>query len=268
MMPMQEVPIRRCANPISLVHVPKSTRAVLCIHGYTGYPGELALPAKRLHEAGFDVFVPRLPGHGTNGEDFLRSTRESWLSCARNSYEDLAKRYDRVSLVGHSMGGAIAAILSATYDAGPCVLYAPALSIPALKPLALHVFGLFAKRKKVAWKSDPRYRFFDERDADDDAFLGSEYWSWLYIPQLKALLSIVKEAASSIGRTHNDILVITGGLDVTVGSDVGPMVVEQGKGKNNWIHLPDATHLIPYDIDDRSREDAMERTVAWMRWDD
>jgi hypothetical protein len=27
--------------------------------------------------------------------------------------------------------------------------------------------------------------------------------------------------------------------------EVGPLVLSTGKGKNNWIHLPLASHLIP-----------------------
>ena len=37
-------PVRRCAQPIELVHTDASSRAVVCLHGFTGYPGELALP--------------------------------------------------------------------------------------------------------------------------------------------------------------------------------------------------------------------------------
>ena len=47
--------------------------AVLLVHGYTGYPGELRSVADALYEAGHSVYAPRLPGHGTTRADFLQT---------------------------------------------------------------------------------------------------------------------------------------------------------------------------------------------------
>ena len=85
----------------------------LFIHGYRGIPGELVRPAIDLYEAGFDVFVPRLPGHGTSWQDFTRTRSRDWMGLAENALKDLSRRYDKVHLLGHSMGTAMAAILSA-----------------------------------------------------------------------------------------------------------------------------------------------------------
>lgn len=256
--------VRKCANPISLVHEPKATKAVLCLHGFSGYPGELALPAKRLFEAGFDVFVPRYPGHGTDGEDFLSTGAKDWIGEAEDMLLDLNKQYADVSLVGHSMGGAIAVILAKRYAIKSMVLYAPALLIPALSHGLISMLSLFVKKRPREWKSDPRYSFFDDRDPDDDVYLGSQYWSWLYPRQLRQLSLIRREAEQSLAATTADILVLTGEHDTTVSQDVGKLVIENGLGNNNWVHMPNATHLIPYDIDAATREEAMERTVSWL----
>lgn len=261
---MNETPVRACARPIALIHEPKAMRAVLCIHGYAGYPGELALPARRLYEAGFDVVVPRLPGHGTSGADFMRSRKDDWVGAAEKALVELGGQYQEVSLVGHSMGGAIAVLLASRHPVASVVLYAPALHIPALNHSLVSLMSLFVRKKRVAWSADPRFTFFDERDADDDTYLGAEYWSWLYFRQLRDLSVISRKARAALSSTSSDILVLTGELDATVGADVGPMVVELGGGRNNWVHLQKATHLIPYDIDGDTRNDAMSRTVEWL----
>lgn len=261
---MAEPPVRACARPITLIHQPKAGCAVLCIHGYAGYPGELALPARHLFEAGFDVVVPRLPGHGTSGVDFMRSRKDDWVGVAEETLIDLNGQYREVSLVGHSMGGAIAVLLASRHPVASVVLYAPALHIPALNHSLISLLSLFVRRKRVAWSADPRFTFFDERDADDDAYLGAEYWSWLYFTQLRDLSMISRKARKALSSISTDILVLTGELDTTVGTDVGPMVVELGGGRNNWVHLEKATHLIPYDIDEDTREEAMSRTVEWL----
>ena len=48
--------------------------------------------------------------------------------------------------------------------------------------------ALFHK-KKIGWQADKRYKFFDERDEDDDQYLGSEYWSILHTKQLYNLFT-------------------------------------------------------------------------------
>ena len=256
--------IRTCAQPITLVHEPPCTGAVVCLHGYSGYPGELALVASALYDARFDVFVPRYPGHGTSGDDFIRTGRNDWIAEAERTVRDVSERYAQVSLVGHSMGGAIAVLLASTYAIKRVVLYAPALLVQGLSLPLVTLMGLFHTKKRRPWQPDERYRFYDVRDPDDDAYLGSEYWSWYHPRQLRHLELLRRAACTALGKTSADILVITGGEDATVPKEVGNMVLELGGGRNRWIHLDKATHMIPYDIDDQSRDEAMTKSVEWL----
>lgn len=261
------VKVRKCALPITLTHTPKSEHAILALHGYGGYPGELALPAKVLFEAGYDLFVIRHPGHGTNGEDFSTTNRKMWCDNARDTIKTLQKTYSKISLIGHSMGGALALILGTEFSISKMVLYAPALIVNRLNLPLLRITSLFVKKRKIAWQSDPRYHFFDERDSDDDQFLGEQYWSTLHMKQLVELGLLVKEAQRALRKNSSDILVFTGELDTQVPKEVGQQIIEIGEGRNNWLHLERATHLIPYDIDEESRTRAMKKTVEWFTLD-
>lgn len=256
--------VRRCALPYALIHEPKATHAVVALHGFTGYAGELSLPAQRLFEAGLDVYVPRYPGHGTNGEDFLSSNGAQWLEEAERQYQEVALQYAEVSLLGHSMGGVIAVILAQRHQVKRMVLYAPALIIPALPVKSLAILRFFIKRKQKEWNRDPSYQFFDIRDSDDDEFLGKEYWSWNYPGQVYELERLRRQAVDVLSEVIADTLVFTGGEDLTIPQSAGILVLNEGKGKNNWVHLPKGTHLIPYDRDDTTREEAMDRTVSWL----
>ena len=256
--------VRRCAQPIELTHTEKAERAVICLHGYTGYPGELALPAQQLFAAGFDVFVPRYPGHGTDAEDFLSTDRRDWIGEAEKSLIVAKDNYRDVYLIGHSMGGAIAVVLAQRNAIAKAVLYAPALSLPTLPFTLVSLVSPFIKRRSQPWQSDSRYPFFDQRDAGDDAYLGKEYWSWMYPKQLRQLGLIQREALSVLPICDTDILVLTGAKDDVVDEQAGRLVLEYGRGQNNWVHMPEATHLIPYDIDAKTRQEAMERTVSWL----
>ncbi len=259
--------VRKCATEIALVHQGKSEHAVLCLHGFTGYPGELALIAKLLYDSGFDVFVPRYPGHGSSGEDFMNSDSSMWVQKALDSYRALEGTYKSISLIGHSMGGLIALkVALEVKNASKIVLYAPALLLNKPIPtVLLSLLLLFKKRKKVEWKKDPNYPFFDERDKGDDEYLGKEYWSYIYYRQTLELEKLRKEVLSKIDEIDNEILVFTGGLDTTVDKRVGALIEHGTKGKENrWIDLPNATHLIPYDKDAASRDFAMQETLVFL----
>jgi len=46
-----------------------------------------------------------LPGHGKTARDFYRSSRTDWLEYAFTCMDDICRRYKKVFLIGHSMGG-------------------------------------------------------------------------------------------------------------------------------------------------------------------
>ena len=85
-----------------------------------------------------------------------------------------------------------------------------------------------------------------------------------YLQTVGRIPVLTPEAEQALAETTADILVLTGEYDTTVSQDVGILVIEKGLGNNNWVHMPKATHLIPYDIDTAIREEAMERTVSWL----
>jgi carboxylesterase len=256
-----------CAKEVSLVHKEQAKHAVLCFHGYAGYPGELMLPAKLLYESGFDVFIPRYPGHGTSGEDFSNSNSTMWVNRALKAYRDIEQDYETISLIGHSMGGLIA--LKVAHEVklvSKIVLYAPAILLNRPIPAFLvSLLSLCKKRKKVEWKKDPAYNFFDERDEGDDEYLGNEYWSYIYYKQVSEFEKLRKEVLSFIETISIQTLVFTGGLDNTVDAQVGHLIEKGTKRKDNiWIDLPNASHLIPYDKDDASRDIAMQETLVFL----
>ncbi len=259
-----KAPVRKCARAWQMVHQERSLKAVLLVHGFSGYPGEVIRPGTDLYEAGFDCFAPRLPGHGTSGDDFHASKAEDWIGTIYDAYVYLSKSYKSIYLVGHSMGGAIATIIADAFDVERLALLAPALLIPAIPVGKLRLFRHFVKRQKITWKSDPEYHFYYEGDEDDDMFLGSEYWSFIFPSAVWELEKVRRQAVASIDHLAADTLVISGGLDKTVPQAASRLVVEKPKGKNKHLHIPGASHFMPYDKDLGAQNKAMERVVSWF----
>lgn len=108
-----------------------NARAILLLHGFGDTPQTLAYLARHLHERGFDVRVPLLPGHGRSIEAMDASSHTEWLDSARAELFAMRARYRWAAVGGLSMGGTIAAILAAEMcDLPSLVLIAPYLTMP------------------------------------------------------------------------------------------------------------------------------------------
>lgn len=90
-----------------LSHVAGSPVGVLVVHGFTGTPASMRGVADAMVDAGFDVELPRLPGHGTTVHDMVTTGWADWIGEVARARTELERRCDRIVLVGQSMGGTL-----------------------------------------------------------------------------------------------------------------------------------------------------------------
>lgn len=99
---------------------------VIVIHGFTGGSFEVRPFLRYMREqTDWIVEVPVLPGHEIGGR-LSRITAETWLMEAELTYRRLAKKVDRVVVVGFSMGGLIGMYLALRYPIERLVLLSAA----------------------------------------------------------------------------------------------------------------------------------------------
>ena len=257
--PLRDITIRRCALPRDYG---QGRRAVLGLHGFMGYPGELQYPAQCLAEAGFRVVIPRMPGHGSCGEDFNRTNGRMWLRAAADAYLELAASHDEVYLMGHSMGGILASLLASRFPVAKMVLMAPALKLQG--PLGLtELVEPFVNKtiRKPLWQPDNSYIFRDDRDEDDDLYMGQEYWTWTYFRRMADLSRLRKSAVRRLGQVNADVLTIMGAQDDTVAPDAASLVESRVRGRTETVVLPESAHLVPYDKEYKKNA---ELAVTWF----
>lgn len=87
-----------------------SSKGVLLLHGFTSSAAEMRLLGNFLHEKGYTVYAPLLPGHGTTPEDLQKKDDQDFIREAINGYQKLEKieEVKEIYLVGQSMGGLLA----------------------------------------------------------------------------------------------------------------------------------------------------------------
>lgn len=88
-------------------HAPGSDVGVVVTHGFTGSPISTRPLGERLAEEGWNVVVPRLPGHGTSWRDLARTRYADYRVALDQVVDELAGRADHVVLVGLSLGGTL-----------------------------------------------------------------------------------------------------------------------------------------------------------------
>jgi carboxylesterase len=100
-------------------------KACLLLHGWLTTPADFGDLPRAIAESGWDVHAPLHFGHGTRPADLRGVTAEDILQRARLHYEQLRGSYERVALIGFSMGGTVATILAAEDVPDRLVLIAP-----------------------------------------------------------------------------------------------------------------------------------------------
>ena len=107
-------------------------RRLLMLHGSGDSPQSLRYLADRLNSAGYAVHVPLLPGHGRSPRAFAAATARDYHRAALNALSELTASEGWIGVIGLSMGGALAATLSAeSARVRALVLLAPYLAPPS-----------------------------------------------------------------------------------------------------------------------------------------
>ena len=107
-------------------------RRLLMLHGSGDSPQSLRYLADRLNAAGYTVHVPLLPGHGRSPRAFAAASATDYHLAAQGALSSLTASEGWIAVVGLSMGGALAARLSAeSTRVSALVLLAPYLAPPS-----------------------------------------------------------------------------------------------------------------------------------------
>jgi carboxylesterase len=223
---------------------------VLLSHGFTATTIEIRPLAEKLHERGYTVSAPLLPGHGTTPEDLNKVRWQDWAAAGQTALDALFATCERVFVAGESMGGLLALTLaSQNPKVAGVLLYAPAvaLTLSAMDKLKLHLGAPFITQV-------PR----ESLDCSD---------KWQGYPglPLKGALQLLKFQAVTVARLadiHQPVLVFQGGLDKTVAPFAGDMILNGvSSSQKERIWLQKSHHPLALDVE---LDELSARTIAFI----
>lgn len=90
----------------------KSKIGIVAIHGFSSAPLEVNEMATYLNKKGYNVYAPRLRGHGTTPKDLKHRHWQDWYDSVSRSITIATLMYDNVYLAGFSTGGLLALLSS------------------------------------------------------------------------------------------------------------------------------------------------------------
>jgi carboxylesterase len=250
-------PRRDAAEPFS---APGGPFGALVLHGFTGTPASVYGVASALAGAGFAVEAPLLPGHGTSMDDLVGKRWEDWSGAAREAYDGLASRCDRMVVVGLSMGGTLACWLAARSpdELAGVVCVNPMVEPPA--PSFLDILeGLLAEGVEVM----PGIGGDVARPVER----GERAYGGTPVAASLSLMLALGELEPRLGRIRAPLLLFTNREDHVVPPSSSDLLAERVAGTVERVMLERSFHVATLDweadlIERRTVEFALEVTAA------
>jgi carboxylesterase len=229
------------AGAESWSHVGNKRVGALCIHGFTGNPSSMRGVAEAFAGAGYDVELPRLPGHGTAVSDMIPSRWSDWTFEVAAAYTRLAARVDKVVVAGLSMGGSLTlwtALQQPTVSGIVCINPA---SQPQAEEMIEMVKGMLAEGTEV----------FPGIGSDiaDPEVKESSYPETPLAPLVSMVEDGIKPMLAQYGSSKIPMLLITSKNDHVVDPATSDELAAQWGGPVERILLDRSFHVATQDYD-------------------
>ncbi len=97
-------------------HITESDVGVLVVHGITSTTSSMKFLAEQFADAGFNVELPDLRGHGTKWQDMKNVKYTDWINDLEEALGKLQERCSKLFLCGLSLGGGLALYMAGKYS--------------------------------------------------------------------------------------------------------------------------------------------------------
>jgi carboxylesterase len=234
------------------------SHGVLLLHGFGDTPQTLSLLAHRLKKAGYSVFVPLLPGHGRNINAFTRSRADEWIEAASSALDELRGQSKGVSVVGLSMGGALAVLLAAgAQDISALILIAPYLGMPRLLHIAAVTHWVWEGLAGEVNGRSPR-SIHDPIEREKNLAYGAVTGRALF-----ELSKVMTRARKALPQVTAPTLIVQSREDPRISPEVAQSALEKlGAKEKRLVWTEGAGHIITVDY---GRERVFSEVETWLR---
>jgi carboxylesterase len=236
-------------------------KGVLLLHGFLGTPYEMGSLAQRLSSAGFSVYAPRYPGHGTTIEEMTRTDVSLWYECAREAYLELKAQCREVYIAGLSMGSLFAILLAEEFEVPGIVL----MSTPTrVTGRGLYLTPLLSLFIKVLYNSKEKMHELNRGITNPaERVKHVSYIEGLPLAQIWQLHKMTSRAMKALPRVKSAALVLQSrGDDVIPPDSLDYILSRIGSETKESLWLERSGHALTVDYE---KDLVAEKVSAFLR---
>ncbi|MBW6474836.1 MAG: alpha/beta fold hydrolase [Anaerolineaceae bacterium] len=214
-----------------------SEMVTLYIHGIMGSPLEFRRIAETLKDENIYFKALLLPGHGSNGYNFARTSANTWQSHVNQEIQNLKNNYSKIILIGHSLGGLLALNASLLYPVdGIVLLNTPIKTRISIQQISMSLRVLLSSENT----NDPMIRTY--RETFSVAL--NDWWTMpLWLPRLLDINRIARETAKILNKVDVPVIIFQSIHDETV-NPISAEILKRGLGNHliSLSYLNKSTH--------------------------
>lgn len=257
-------------RPRDYAKLPRRDQIVLLLHGFTTSPMEWTDLAERLESEGIDFHAPLIYGFGHVRPDLTMAVcKEDWFRQIVDLYDMFAARYEKVSVIGHSMGGMLACYLGQVRPLHELILSAPALFPDRTNSIYARLIKRKWSTRLFAWYIPmiPKPMRGDREGPADtlDEQATYKYFQYLVAP-VRLLISMLQSQRDIDLRAlqYHRLTLLSGDKDITVDNkDIEEYMLQSGLSFQHFC-FKNSAHNIFVDYD---REYANDLAVSLLKND-
>ena len=235
---------------------PGCKQAVLLLHGMTGHPRELHKFGVGLHNAGYDVIAPVIPGHCIGMNELRKVDWEKWKDFAILEFDKLDKKYNKVFISGICLGAVLSVVVAeersnvAGVAALSTTLYLDGWALPWTRiflPIGLHTmiryFYMFPESGPFGVKNDNTREKIKKKLKQDKTLL-----SFFPLSCVHEMLRTGKYMRKHIKKCHAPVIVIHSKRDDLTSTKSAHFVFNKcSSAKKELVILENSYHMITLD---------------------
>jgi esterase/lipase len=241
--------------------VGEGATALLLIHGFADSPAIFLRLAPALAAASFTCRVMRLPQFAMPLADYRRSTALSWRQAVVAELRELRQRHQRVIIVAHSLGAAVAldAVAEGPETVDGFVLLAPLLGVSNRRSPLLSAYAWYFLLDHTLLFTDRMALMFrpDLRDREAEALqMGDRF---VPRPIYREMFGLLRRNRQRAARLRLPLVMVLAPADAVVDNVVAERFFHEYAGESKRLRfVPEASHVVPLDC-------GWERVVADVR---
>jgi carboxylesterase len=232
--------------------------SVIVLHGFGGTPSDLRVLAERLADHGFRAIVPAIPEQTSTTFAYVRgrispAEYTDWLLDLIR--KETAASGQPPSLVGFSMGGALATLAAADHPVARLVLISPYFSLPETTQWAANTAHW------LRWIVPVVPKAAQGQIMDPDGY--REYATGSYLISMRAVLrlaELAKIARAKAAHLTLPTLVLASEKDIVASFAVTEELFRR-LGNARLVACNRSNHIVTYDFD---RELVVKEALAFL----